>query len=498
MLFFWSERSETVKKTLSLLLVLVSLFSCFAGTLSCFALSNIAVTTKAVGNQYKLTWNYDGGTTMFYVYVDGKKDGYKKPTSEHSYTFTTDPYEAGIKHTIVVKAYKGLKLIAQSESMNRYLPPLVPTLKCKCESDGYTLTPAVASGTVHDYSLYKYNGDTKKYEFYKNITKAIKIKTNTETYRDVYIAKAYVKYAKVYFSDYCEPVVCAPTLGAVTLKSAKSAKAGQVTLTWSAANYKGFTGYQIFYTSYDSFGKFRVAAAAKDKTSCTLQLIPGICYKFKVRTYRNTSAGKVYGTWSNVKTTYTVASVVAKPNVKDLLNNKVKVNSPGKTGNEKLNKVLDKILAKIGCGPKSTYKTYDKVRFAYRYIAAEQFKKDGDFGVKGSSDGGTYAENSTLRMIENKGTTGSCYEYNHLMHFLCKRMGLYNTYMVDGEVSAGGGGRTGHWWMMMKIAGNNYYFDPRMQRYLGATQVQFMCLPLNGSNTYSDYFRFYDAAAELK
>ena len=50
----------------------------------------------------------------------------------------------------------------------------------------------------------------------------------------------------------------------------------------------------------------------------------------------------------------------------------------------------------------------------------------------------------------------------------------------------------------MKIAGNNYYYDPRMQRYMSDnTALNFFNLPLNGDDRYSDYYRFYDAKEEL-
>lgn len=487
-----------MKKIICLMLAIITIFGSVSASVYSFAAPALVVDAKAKDNYYNVWWDYDSGATKFYVYVDGKLDGTKKANSSKSYTFTTDPYTAGIKHTIQLKAEKNGKIIAESAKIGRYLAPLIPKLTYKSDSSSYTITGSVSSGTVHGYALYKLNTKTNKYVFYKNIEKSITVKTNGSVNKDTYKAKAYVTYNnKSYYSQFCAPISCNPSLSAVTLSSAKSNDVGKITLTWKAPDYTDFTGYQIIYSSYDSFGTFRMKAAEKNKTSMTLSLVPGICYKIGVRTYRNVDGGKIYGKWSNIKTLYTQAKVPAKVNVKDLLNNKVKVSKPGATGNEKLNKVLDKILAKIGCGTDSTYKTYDKVRFAYRYVATSQFKKDGDFGVSGkkSSD---YTENAVLKMIENKGKTGSCYEYNYLFHYLCLRMGLKNTYVVDGMVSSGSG-RTGHWWAMMKIAGNNYYYDPRMQLYVGGTTgLNFFNLPMNGDNKYSDYYRFYDAQAELK
>ena len=487
-----------MKRVISILLAVLTLLSITALGFSANAgYPALKIEAKATADYtYKITWSYDRAA-VFHVYVDGKYDGKKTFKQAQTYTYTTDPYSAGVKHTIQLKCEIKNKIVVESAKLGRYLAPRIPTLSFKGNDSGYTISAKVPSGTVHGYALYKYDTKNKKYVHFANFKKSYTVKTNGSNYKDTYKARAYVKYAKTYYSNFSNPVSCSPRMDAVNLKSVKQAEAGNLKLTWAAVSYSNYSGYQIQYSSYDSFDKNRVQGVAKDKKSYTLKLIPGICYKVRMRTYRTVDNGKIYGDWSKTYTLYTKAKVAKNPNVKELLNKKTKLSSPGATGNEKLNNVLDKILAKIGCGPKSEYKTYDKVRFAYRYIATEQFKKDGDFKAKGNKSGGTYQERSTLKMIENKGKTGSCYEYNHLMHFLCLRMGLKNTYVVDGMVSSGSG-RTGHWWMMMKIAGNNYIFDPRMQRYLTNTDINFFCLPLNGSNKYSDYFRFYDAKAELK
>lgn len=492
---------KCVKKSLCILLAVITLCSCFSFAAAA-ATPALQIDAKAYDNYYKVWWNYDSGATKFNVYVDGKYDGVKAANSSKSYTFTTDPYTAGIKHKIqVVAVNKKGTVFAKSAVITRYLAPLVPTLSYNCTDTGYTISAKVSSGTVHGYALYKYNAAKDKYEFYKNFTKSIAIKKSSDNYKDTYRAKAYVTYQKTYYSQLSDYITCKPTMGAVKLKSAVSKAAGKITVSWDAVSYSNYTGYQIMYSSYDGYGVFRMQGVPKNTTSYTMNLIPGICYRLKMRTYRTVSGGKIYGKWSGEKVLYTQPKVEANPNIKYLLNFKVKVGKPGATGCQKLNNCLDKILAKIKCGPDSTYYLYDKVRFAYRYIATQQFKTNEiEFNkVKGSTSYNTYAEGVVLQMLQNYGATGSCYEYNYLFHFLCLRMGLHNTYMVDGMVDAAGGGRTNHWWCMMKIAGNNYYFDPRMQRYMyDATALNFFCLPLNGNNKYSDYFRFYDAKAELK
>ena len=490
-----------MKRSISLLLVIITVFACFACALPAHAAAALQIDGKAYDDYYKVWWDYkDKNVVRFNVFVDGAYDGTKKVNSSGSYTFTTDPYTAGVKHTIQVYAIKSNgKTYVASNKINRYLAPLVPSLSYKCTKDGYTITGKVDSGTVHGYSLYKYDAKKDKYVFYKNFTKSITIKTGAKTYKDTYRAKAFVKYSKVYYSQLSNYITCVPKLEGITLQKAVSKQAGKITMTWTAPTNTDFTGYQIEYSSYDAYDVFRMQGVEKKYTTYTLNLIPGICYKVRVRTYKTVSNGKVYGTWSGTKTLYTMATVPATPDVEYLLNQKVKVSAPGATGCPRLNDALDRILKKVGCGEDSKYTLYNKVRLVYRYIATEQFKTNGSLGAKGSASYKDYAEGVVLKMLENKGATGSCYEYNYLFHYLCLRMGLKNTYMVDGMVTSSGGGRTNHWWAMMKIAGNNYYFDPRMQRYVNSNKdFNFFLLPLNGDNKYSDYFRFYDAKAELK
>ena len=75
--------------------------------------------------------------------------------------------------------------------------------------------------------------------------------------------------------------------------------------------------------------------------------------------------------------------------------------------------------------------TYNKVVCLYHYIGEERFKKDGLLGAKGSTYTEEYSEQAVLQMLTNKGQTGSCYEYNYLFHFLCKKAGIPGTYIED-------------------------------------------------------------------
>ena len=145
-----------MKKSISILLAVLTLLSTFLFAVNASAAS-LTIDGKAYDDYYKIWWNYkDKNVARYNVFVDGELDGKKKVNATGSYTFTTDPYTAGIKHTIQIYAINADgKVVAYSNKINRYLAPLVPTLTYKCTDSGYTITGQVDTGTVQGYALYK-------------------------------------------------------------------------------------------------------------------------------------------------------------------------------------------------------------------------------------------------------------------------------------------------------------------------------------------------------
>ena len=480
-----------MKRIISLFLALVMLFSALA--LNCFAAAEkLSIKVTASGNKYKVTWSYKTKVDKFNVYVDNKFDGEKATNSTNSYTFTTDPYTRGQEHTVLVKAISNGEVYVSSQKVTCVLTPEKAKVSYSPRIHGYCIKASVPGGKYTGFALYYYNPSTKKWSFKQRFSSSVTISSKTT---DKYLVKAYTLYNKKYYYGASSSAISCKSYGGVTLSSAKSSKAGKMTLSWKKPSY-AISGYQIVYSSYDNFSYRHYKNVAKTKTSYTLSLVAGVCYKVAVRAYKESSGKRYYGKWSKVKTLYTKAAVGKTVDSKALLNSKT-LGKAGKTSCERLNNALDKIIVKSGASKKKD--VYGKVRCFYRYIAIEQFKKDGLMGAKGSTSANEYSEQAVLQMITNKGKTGSCYEYNYLFHFLCLRAGISGTYITNGSVSASGGGRTGHYWAMMKIGNNNYFFDPRMQRYVNKnTDFNFFCLPLNGANNYSDYFRFIDAENQLK
>ena len=489
-----------MKRIISLLLAVVLLMSAMA--LQCFAAAEkLNIKVSASGSQYKVTWSYKTDVDKFYVFVDGKYDGYKMPTEQKSYSFTTDPYTRGEVHTVLVKAIIDGKTYVNSAKVMCVLTPEKAKASYSPRICGYNIKAGISGGKNTGFALYYYDTSAKKYSLKKLFSSEVNISSRTT---DTYVVRAYTLYEKKYYLGECSSKINCKSYDPVKLTAAKSNKAGQITIAWEKPNY-AISGYQVVYSSYDNFSYPHFATVSKDRTAHTFNLVAGICYKVGVRAFKESGGKEYFGKWGTIKTLYTNAAVGKTADSVKLLNSKT-LGSGGKTSCERLNNMLDKIIETTGAAKQKD--VYNKVKLLYQYVGAEKFvpstKEKKELynelcKVKGSTVCKEYPEQAVLQMLTNGGKTGSCYEYNYLFHYLCRKAGVPGTYIANGTVSSSGGGRTGHYWAMMKIGNNNYIFDPRMQRYVGgANGLTFFCLPLNGNNKYSDYYRFCDAENQLK
>ena len=90
-------------------------------------------------------------------------------------------------------------------------------------------------------------------------------------------------------------------VGRVVLSKPKNKKGKKVKITWK--KIRGSNGYQIQYARNKKFTKSLKKTTAK--ASATTKIIKKLkkkkTYYFRVRAYKKTSSGKVYGAWSTVK-----------------------------------------------------------------------------------------------------------------------------------------------------------------------------------------------------
>ncbi len=374
-------------------------------------------------------------------------------------------------------------------------PKKVSGFKYSASKNSFTLKWNKALDAT-GYVIYKYDAKTKKYKKYKTINKKSKISVKISAKSSkVYAFKirAYKKHEnKTYYSSYSSAVAAGAALKAPSISSVKSGKDACLTVKWKVLQ-KNVSGYQIKYSSYDTFDFYNIATVKKGKTSSkTLKLREGIPYMVKVRSYCEINGKKIYSSWSKTKKCTTKSSY--SNDIKGMLN-KVKL-TPKKTGIEKLDKISARIIKDIKKKIKKTGKkvtTYEIIRGCYSYIAQEKFST---YGIKNGRDNGTeYYQYSALYLLETK--QGSCVDYNSLFKVLCERVGV-RCELGSGTVDASGGGRTGHTWAVIKLKGNYYIFDPRLQIYTNNKKgFTYFGLPHTNSNHYSKMYRYYDAGAYL-
>ena len=144
----------------------------------------------------------------------------------------------------------------------------------------------------------------------------------------------------------------------------------QITLKWSAVS--NADGYEIYFYNRKSKSYKKVKTVTGKNTKTVVKnLISGTVYKCKVRAYRNTTQGKVYGSYSKSITIATAGKTPALTSVKNSKDGlKIKWNKSAtasgyevyiKTGNGKFQKA-----ATIKSGKTTTYQ-YKKAKSGKNY-----------------------------------------------------------------------------------------------------------------------------------
>ena len=150
------------------------------------------------------------------------------------------------------------------------------------------------------YRVYKYNSSTKKYEKVKDVTgTSLKISSLKAGTGYKFEVRAYTKDGDTIWGEYSSVFATATKPKTPSITKISTTK-GKASLTWS--NVSGESGYQVYYSSKKDSGykkvesyKVNVVKGSKSK------LTSGKTYYFKVRAYKKTDDGTVYGAWSTVK-----------------------------------------------------------------------------------------------------------------------------------------------------------------------------------------------------
>lgn len=268
--------------------------------------SSISISSQS-SSAIKLKWNKVTGATGYGVYKyneSTKKWELVKTTTETSYAVKN--LKAATTYKFKIKAYKTVgstKIWGQAtSSFSATTEPAKPTnIKVTAaSSSAIKLSWSKVSGAT-GYRVYKYNTSTKKWEAIKTTTSAsYKVENLKAGTKYKFRIKAYMKIGdKAYWSDATSTFETATKTKTPTLKVTSTTK-GKANLTWT--NVSGESGFQVYYSTKKDSGFKKVKNYSADTLKGTKSsLTSGKTYYFKVRTYKKTDSGVVYGSWSSVK-----------------------------------------------------------------------------------------------------------------------------------------------------------------------------------------------------
>ena len=202
-------------------------------------------------------------------------------------------------YTVTVKLlapYEGERTISY-----QVVPAATDKITATTKTDSITLNWTKADKAT-GYRVYQYNPSTKKWK------KIASVKTNTYTVKKLkagtdykFRIKSYTKFSNgdVIFSTKYKTFETATKPLTPTVKLS-STKAGTATITWT--NVSGESGYQVYYSTSKNGTYKKVNSYKADTLKATKsKLTRGKTYYFKVRAYKKTPSGTVFGSFSSVK-----------------------------------------------------------------------------------------------------------------------------------------------------------------------------------------------------
>lgn len=247
----------------------------------------------------KLSWSAVSDATGYAVYV--QNDGWKLLGKTTAKAYTVKSLSKATKYTFAVRAYRveGKKTIWASryKSLETATKPgMVATLTETQTTDSITLKWSAVKG-VTGYRIYKYNNGWKHVAYTKSTSYTAKSLLPGTKY--IYCVRPYIKTADGYvWNDYTK-ISTATAPEAPSVRLASTAK-GRATVAWD--NVSGETGYQVYYSESKSSGFKKISNYNADTVKMYKKsLASGKTYYFKVRAYKKTDSGYVYGSFSSVK-----------------------------------------------------------------------------------------------------------------------------------------------------------------------------------------------------
>ncbi len=232
--------------------------------------------------------NFEGNWDAVYAYQ----------TTNYVYNYTLFPSSGTYNITLRASGYKPVHLTVEKPEEE---PEPTTTLK-KQTINGVKSSYAKAMGKT--VTLNARTSGNGKISYKSSNTKIAKVTSKGKvTFVKPGQTKITITAAKTAtYSKATKSVTIKVKPKKVTLKSAKSNAKKKIPLKWKKGS--GITKYQISYSTNKNFkkSKTKTVTVAKDKKSKTIKgLKSGKKYYIRMRAYKKTSSGKVYGNYSKVK-----------------------------------------------------------------------------------------------------------------------------------------------------------------------------------------------------
>ena len=256
----------------------------------------------------KLTWTPVKDATGYRVYCKtGNK--WEKIASIKTNSFRVTGLTAGKQYSFYVRAYvkeEGQTIWAKNNTtIATATEPKTPSNISATQSTSVVKLTWKSSSGATGYRVYKYDASAKKYVVIASLK-------DTTTYRVTNLKsgtaykfkiKPYIKLsngstiwgtATTAFETATEPEIPSLSVRASLINN------GCAALSWT--NVSGESGYQIYYSTSEN-GTYRKLSTCKanDTTKTVTSLKSSQRYYFKIRAYKDTANGVVYGQFSAVK-----------------------------------------------------------------------------------------------------------------------------------------------------------------------------------------------------
>ena len=267
------------------------------------------VTSKITATQtlktITLKWNKVPKADGYRVYVyDTKTKEYEKVKDVTGISLKIADLKSGTKYKFKVRAFTDTETDGRIWGDSKLFET-----STKCKSPSLSATQTVTTITLEwnkvtgadGYRVYQYNSDTKEYKKVADVADTtVKIRDLKSGTKYKFKVRAYVKDDGTIYGNYSDVLETATRTKTPEITSVKSTTKGKATVKWSDVSRE--SKYQLYYATSKSGTYKRYDTYAANDTDATVSgLTSGKTYYFKVRTYKNTDSGKVYSSYSAVK-----------------------------------------------------------------------------------------------------------------------------------------------------------------------------------------------------